>query len=163
MQGRMIIIRSCQCLLLNLCLTTFIRCNSVQEKLVLSYCRRYAGMAMNVMIEAKLNHVVEVLPAPVPVDIAAPDVSFPGKGYLAVDRSFLAIFVLFAVDDTVKAMRPSLLALLCHEELGDFDIGWLLFPFPWQIIPFLFHKIIFIVFMLTYCNYTALLLNLFTE
>lgn len=118
---------------------------------------------MNVMVEAKLNHVVEIFSALVLIDIAAPDVSFPRKEYLAVDGCFPAVFVLFAVDDTVKAVNPSLLALLCHEELGDFDVERLLFPFAWQVVPFLFHMTVFIDFTLTGCNNRIALRKLFTE
>lgn len=120
-------------------------------------------MAMNVMVEAKLNHVVEVFSALVLVDIAAPDVSFPGKEYLAVDGCFLAVLILFAMDYTVEAMSPSLLALLCHEELSDFDVQWLLFPFAGQVVPFLFHMTVFIDFTLTGCNNRIALRKLFTE
>ena len=118
---------------------------------------------MNVMVEAKLNHVVEVFSALVLVDIAAPDVSFPGKEYLAVDGCFLAVLILFAMDYTVEAMSPSLLALLCHEELSDFDVQWLLFPFAGQVVPFLFHMTVFIDFTLTGCNNRIALRKLFTE
>ena len=120
-------------------------------------------MAMNVMVEAKLNHVVEVFSALVLVDIAAPDVSFPGKEYLAVDGCFLAVLILFAMDYTVKAMSPSLLALLCHEELGDFNVEWLLFPLARRIWSLFAHMIVFICFLFSTGNIIPALRNVYAE
>ena len=118
---------------------------------------------MDVVVEAQLNHVVEVLATLVLVDIPAPDMSLTRKEYLAVNGDFFTVIVLFTSDDPVKAVSPTFLSLLGHEELSDFDVQWLLFPFAGQVVPFLFHMTVFIDFTLTGCNNRIALRKLFTE
>ena len=118
---------------------------------------------MNVVVEAELHHVVEVLAAFILVDVAAPDVSFTWKVNLAVDGGLLSVFILFAVDDAVKTVCPAVLALLGHEELGDFDVQGPFLPFARGCVCLFLHIIVFIFFQFSAGNIRLALRNVYAE